>query len=111
MEDATRLLNGVHLATNMGEVMILLEDFANAFLPVERVQKVLLVWRNTMMMQMKWESRLSQGHFCPDTYNTPWNACRHCLERMIDEEDYPILYALVEDMMQSDEIQKGLGFA
>ena len=111
MEEAARMMSGVHLATNMGEVMVLLEDFAYSILPVERVQKVLLIWRNTMMQQMKWESKLSQGHTCPDTYNTPWNACRHCLERMIDEEDYPILYALVEDMMQSDEIQKGLGFA
>ena len=110
MEEATRLISGVHLATNMGEVMVLLEDFAYSFLPIERVQKVVLVWKNTMMLQMRWESKLSQGHTCPDAYNTPWDACRHCLERMIDEEDYPILYSLVEDMMQSDEIQKGLGF-
>jgi hypothetical protein len=110
MEEAARMMSGVHLATNMGEVMVLLEDFAYSILPVEKVQKMLLIWRNTMMQQMKWETKLSQGHICPDAYNTPWNACRHCLERMIEDEDYPTLYSLVEDLMQAEEVQKGLGF-
>ena len=103
-------MSGVHLATTMNEVMCLVDDLVYTFMPAERAQRFALAWKNTMMQQMKWHSKLAQGHACPDAYNTQWNACRHCLERMIDDDDYPVLYMLVEDWMMAEEVQKGIGF-
>ena len=108
--EETRFLTGVHMATTMHEVTFLVDEFTAAIMPTKDAQQVALVWKNAMMREMVRLSKLAQGHAFPHAYNTQWNACRHCLERMLDDDDFPILYMLVEDWMLTEKVQKYLGY-